>query len=53
MRGTAHRSRTEHEVEAVQDGADPLVPTVDVPTEEWVVVEAREITGRRFARAEP
>ena len=52
-RGTAHRLRTEHEVDPVREGADPLVPTVDVPTEEWVVVEAHELTGRRFARAEP
>jgi len=51
-RGTAHRPRTEHEVADLEQGADPLVPTVDVPTEEWVVVEARELTGRRFARAE-
>ncbi|QJW37042.1 pyridoxamine 5'-phosphate oxidase family protein [Cellulosimicrobium protaetiae] len=50
-RGTAHRIRSEHEVDAVQEDAPPLVPTVDVPTEEWVVVEARDVTGRRFARS--
>ncbi len=49
-RGTARRVRTEHEVAALQESGDPLVPTVDVPTEEWVVVEAGELTGRRFAR---
>lgn len=50
-RGTAHRLRTEHEASALEDD-DPLVPTVDVPTEEWVVVEVRELTGRRFSRPE-
>lgn len=51
-RGTAHRPRSEHEVDAVQEDAAPLVPVVDVPTEEWVVIEVREVTGRRFARSE-
>jgi nitroimidazol reductase NimA-like FMN-containing flavoprotein (pyridoxamine 5'-phosphate oxidase superfamily) len=50
--GTAHRVRTEHEVDAVLEDTVPLVPVVDVPTEEWVVIEVHELTGRRFARSE-
>ncbi len=51
-RGTARRVRSEHEVDAVLADAAPLVPVVDVPTEEWVVIEVRELTGRRFARSD-
>ena len=52
-RGTAPPLLPEHKVHPRLDGTVTLVPTVDVPTEEWVVVEAHELTGRRFARAEP
>ncbi len=51
-RGTAHRLRTEHELDALGVDTEPLAPLVDVPTEDWVVVEATELTGRRFTLAE-
>lgn len=51
-RGTARRLVTEHEIEDVVGAFAPFVPVVDVPTEEWVVVEPREVTGRRFARTQ-
>ena len=50
VHGVARRLVTEHEIAEVARAVDGLVPTVDVPTEEWVVVEPHEMTGRRFVR---
>lgn len=52
VRGTARRLETAREVAVVQppDRDDVVAPLVDVPTEEWVRVVAREVSGRRFRR---
>ncbi|MBD8079217.1 pyridoxamine 5'-phosphate oxidase family protein [Cellulosimicrobium arenosum] len=50
LHGTARRLDTASEVAAVQDAVGPVVPLVDVPTDEWVEVTATAVTGRRFAR---
>ncbi|MCB7137761.1 pyridoxamine 5'-phosphate oxidase family protein [Cellulosimicrobium marinum] len=51
VRGTARRLETAEQVEAEERVGPPLVPVVDVPTEEWVAVAAHDVTGRRFRLA--
>jgi uncharacterized protein len=51
VKGTARRLETTREIAAVQSpDADDDAPLVDVPTEDWVRVEPREVSGRRFRR---
>jgi nitroimidazol reductase NimA-like FMN-containing flavoprotein (pyridoxamine 5'-phosphate oxidase superfamily) len=51
VRGTARRLQTAQEMAAVAAVDEALVPTVDVHTEEWVTIDARDVVGRRFRRA--
>ncbi|WP_251150724.1 pyridoxamine 5'-phosphate oxidase family protein [Cellulosimicrobium sp. Marseille-Q4280] len=51
VHGTARRLDTAEQVSAAESAAEPLVPLVDVPTEEWVRIDPHAVSGRRFHRA--
>ncbi|WP_435735650.1 pyridoxamine 5'-phosphate oxidase family protein [Cellulosimicrobium sp. PMB13] len=51
VRGTARRLDSAEQVAAAGSVVEPLVPLVDVPTEEWVRVDPHAVSGRRFRRA--